>query len=205
MFNDIEKKVRLAKWIALGSFITSIILVIIGFSFSFAQIRNKDRHIYVIDRNRNIAFLATQTDILENRPVEYKAHIDLFHSLFFTLTADNDFIESQMKRAMYLVDETGVAQYNTLKESSFFNSIISSSAFLTIRADSIVLDYNTNHFIFYGKQRIERASNYVIRSLITEGYLQDVPRTENNPHGVLIRNWKTLTNKDLANVQKDNF
>jgi hypothetical protein len=44
-----------------------------------------------------------------------------------------------------------------------------------------------------------------IRSLITEGYLQDVPRTVNNPHGVLITNWKTIENKDISNEQKKIF
>jgi hypothetical protein len=44
-----------------------------------------------------------------------------------------------------------------------------------------------------------------MRSLITEGYLKDIPRSENNPHGLLITGWKTLENKDLENVQKNSF
>ena len=35
------------------------------------------------------------------------------------------------------------------------------------------------------------------RSIITTGYLENVPRTQNNPHGLLITNWRTLENKDL--------
>lgn len=35
------------------------------------------------------------------------------------------------------------------------------------------------------------------RSLITVGSIENVPRTRNNPHGLLITNWRTLENKDL--------
>ncbi|MEY2916394.1 MAG: conjugative transposon protein TraK, partial [Bacteroidota bacterium] len=63
----------------------------------------------------------------------------------------------------------------------------------------------TKKWIYMGKEKIERPSMITIRSLITEGYLQDVPRTINNPHGVLITNWKTIENKDISNEQKKVF
>ncbi|MEI6950248.1 conjugative transposon protein TraK [Paraflavisolibacter sp. H34] len=203
MIRDIEQKVQLAKLVSLGSFASAIILVIVSYLFFFSLIRQERKKIYVIDNG--VPLLARQTDVMENRPVEYRANVERFHSLFFTLAADNEFIQNQMKKAMYLVDESGVAQYNNLKESGYLNNIISSSAVLTLSTDSIVLDGGGHHFTYYGKQRIERPSNLVIRALVTEGFLEDVPRTENNPHGVLIRNWKTLKNKDLDHVEKNNF
>src|SRR5207253_1774442 len=102
----------------------------------------------------------------------------------------------------YLVDESGVAQYNNLKENGFFNSVLSSSSVITLHTDSISLDVSRQYFRFYGRLKIDRRSSTVIRSLVTEGYLKDIPRSDNNPHGVLILNWKTLENKDLENVQK---
>jgi hypothetical protein len=35
------------------------------------------------------------------------------------------------------------------------------------------------------------------RSIVTVGGIEGVPRTQNNPHGLLIVNWRTLENKDL--------
>ncbi len=110
-----------------------------------------------------------------------------------------------MKKAMYLVDESGASQYNDLKENGYFNSILSSSSVLTLQTDSIALDLARKYFRYYGKLRIERRSATVVRSLVTEGYLRDIPRSENNPHGVLITGWKTLENKDLEYVQKNNL
>lgn len=164
------------------------------------QLNNARKTIYILDKD--VPILAKQTDQQVNRPVEYKAHVDLFHSLYFTLTPDDKQIQYQMDKAMYLVDETGMQQYNNLKEKGYFNQIMASSAVLTIQTDSIYLDVPKRYFRFYGKQKIDRKSSTTVRSLVTEGYLQDIPRSVNNPHGVIIQNWKTLENKDLDYVTK---
>ena len=55
------------------------------------------------------------------------------------------------------------------------------------------------------RQRIERRSNILMRELVTAGQLKRVPRTENNPHGLLIVNWRTLLNKDIEQKTKINY
>jgi conjugative transposon TraK protein len=203
IIKNIEAKIRLATFVAIGSFVTSLIIVGITCYYAFRLVSNSQKSIYLLDNN--IPILARQTDIQMNRPAEYKADVDLFHSLFFSLTPDDKFMEYQMKKAMYLVDESGMQQYNDLKEKGFFNSILSSSSVLTLQTDSIALDMPNKYFRYYGKLKIDRRSSTVVRSLITEGYLKDIPRSDNNPHGVLITNWKTLENKDLQDVEKNTF
>ncbi len=198
---NIESKIKLATFISLGSFATSIIIAIVVSSFAYKQITNARQSIYILDNG--IPILAKQTNMMMNRPAEYKAAVDLFHNLFFNLTPDDKHIEYQMNKAMYFVDESGLLQYNNLKEKGYFNSILSSSSVLSVETDSIVL--NQNRFVFFGKQKIERRSATITRSLITEGILADIPRSDNNAHGVLITNWKTLENKDLSNVPKNTF
>ena len=44
--------------------------------------------------------------------------------IFFTLPPDDKYIRYTMEKAMYLVDETGLAQYNTLKEKGFYSNIL---------------------------------------------------------------------------------
>ena len=200
---NIEAKVRLATIIAIGSMVTGLAVCIISCTYAYKLVSNAYRHIYVLDNNT--AFQATQTDLQTNRPAQYRGTIDAFHSLFFSLTPDDKFIEYQMKRAMYLVDESGVQQYNNLKENGYFNSILSSSSVLTLQTDSIAVDMSRKYFRYYGKLKIDRRSTMVIRSLITEGHLKDIRPSDNNMNGVLITNWKTLENKDLENVQKTSF
>src|SRR5579872_631986 len=203
IIKNIEAKIRLATIISAGSLLAALFIVGINCYYAYRLVSNAQKNIYILDNN--IPILARQTDIQMNRPAEYRAHVDLFHSLFFSLTPDDKFMEYQLRKAMYLVDESGMQQYNDLKEKGFFNSILSSSSVLTLQTDSIALDMTKKYFRYYGKLKIDRKSSTVIRSLITEGYLKDIPRSDNNPHGVLITNWKTLENKDLQNVEKNTF
>jgi conjugative transposon TraK protein len=203
LIKNIEAKVRLATWVAFGSFVTAIILVIVVSAYASRQVADARKTIYIL--NNNVPLQASQTDVQMNRPAEYRADVDLFHALFFSLTPDDHYIEYQMKKAMYLIDQSGMEEYNNLKENGFFNSILSSSSVLTLQTDSIALDMPRRYFRYYGKLKIDRRSSTVVRSLVTEGYLKDIPRSDNNPHGVLIINWKTLENKDLSDVQKNTF
>jgi len=203
IIKNIEAKIRLATFIAAGSFLSAIIIALIACSYAYREVAAARKSIYILANN--IPVMASQADMQLNRPAEYRADVDLFHSLFFSLTPDDKYIEYQLKKAMYMVDQSGVEQYNNLKENGFFNSILSSSSVLTLQTDSIALDMPHRYFRYYGKLKIDRRSSTVIRSLITEGNLKDIPRSDNNPHGVLITNWKTLENKDLQNVQKSTF
>lgn len=200
----IEDKVRLVRAVMIVHAIAWVFIVGTVCFFNYKVGQNDRKSIYVLAHD--VPILARQTNIQDNRPAEYQADVELFHTLFFNLTPDNTFIQYQMKKAMFLVDESGVAQYNNLKESGFFNNILSSSAVITLQKDSIKIDMDTKHFTFYGKQRIERRSDILVRSLVTEGTLVDIPiRSDNNPHGVLITKWKTIENKDLVNNEKSNF
>ncbi|RZK42645.1 MAG: conjugative transposon protein TraK [Pedobacter sp.] len=200
---NIEAKIRLATFLVIGSLITSIIICVITTLYAYKQVLNARQSVYILAND--IPLLARQTDVQMNRPAEFKAHVDLFHSIFFSVTPDDKFIEYQMKRAMYLIDESGMAQLNNLKEKGYFTSILSSSSVLTLQTDSIFLDPSRRYFRYFGKLKIDRRSSTIMRSLITEGFLKDIPRSDNNPHGLLITGWKTIENKDLENVQKNTF
>lgn len=203
IIKNIESKIRLATFVSIGSLLLALLVSVVVSVYAYKQVASARKSIYILDNN--VPILAKQTDVQMNRPAEYKAHIDLFHSIFFSLTPDDRFIEYQMKRAMYLIDESGARQYNDLKEKGYFSSVLSSSSVLTLQTDSIILDLPHLYFRYYGRQKIDRRSVTVSRSLITEGYLKDIPRSENNPHGVLITGWKTIENKDIENVQKNSL
>lgn len=200
LVKNIEQKIKINRVTTIGCLVLSVIVVIAGFVFSYLQIRDARKSIYVLDNG--VPVLVKQTDLLMNRPVEYKAQIDLFHSLFFTLSADDDYIREQTKRALYLIDDSGMKEYMNLKEKGFYNQIISSNSVMTVKADSIRLDEQNLKFVYYGTQTINRKTQLIVRKLITEGFVKDIPRSPNNPHGVLIEKWKTLDNSDLSVKEK---
>ena len=118
---------------------------------------------------------------------------------------DSNNIKYTMEKAMYLIDESGLAQYNALKEKGFYGNIMGTSAVFSIFCDSIKFNKENMSFIYYGRQRIERRTSVLMRELVTEGFVKRVPRTENNPHGLLIVNWRTILNKDIDQKTKSNY
>ncbi len=203
IIKNLENKIRLAFTVSIGSFITSIIVIVVVLLFSFRLVTNERRNIYVLDND--VPILVKQTGLEVNLEVEAKSHVNLFHMLFFTLPPDDEFIKNNIEKAMYLVDETGLKQYNNLKEKGYYNTILASSATVTIVSDSVLIDLNTMRFEYYGVQRIERETSILKRQLITSGKLRQIPRTDNNPHGLLITDWKTELNKDIEYKTKRNF
>ncbi|PWB00267.1 conjugal transfer protein TraK [Duncaniella muris] len=124
-------------------------------------------------------------------------YIENFHQYFFNLPPDNDYIKWTVGKAMYMADGTALKQKQALDENGFYSDIISSSAVCTIICDSIQFDEHTRRFNYYGTQIIKRRTRDLKRSMLTTGSIENVPRTQNNPHGLMITNWRTLENKDL--------
>jgi len=200
VIKNLENKIKLVMIVSCV-FMAGCIIISLGSIFTAkGMVDDAQKKVYVLDGN--VPILVQRTTMDETLDVEAKSHVELFHHLFFTLAPDDKYINYTMEKAMYLVDETGVAQYNALKEKGFYNNIMGTSAVFSIFCDSIHFDKEKMTFTYYGRQRIERRTNILMRQLVTAGDLKRVPRTENNPHGLLITNWRTLLNKDLEQKNK---
>lgn len=201
LIKNLENRIKLVLIVSC-MFMLGCVVISLGCIFAAkGMIDDAHKKIYVLDSN-HIPIMVSQSDMGETLDVEAKSHVELFHHLFFTLAPDDKYIEYTMEKAMYLVDETGLAQYNALREKGFYNNIMGTSAVFSIFCDSIDFDKEKMSFTYYGRQRIERRTNILIRKLVTAGDLKRVPRTENNPHGLMIVNWRTLLNEDLEQKQK---
>lgn len=199
---DIEKKIKINKVVSISAIFFAAVIVIAGFFYSYKLVEDSRKSIYILDNG--VPILVKQTDELLNRPVEYKSQVELFHRLFFTLAPDDKYIKENVEKSLYLIDDTGKKEYTNLREKGFYNQLVSSSAMMTINADSIGVDLVQKKFIFFGRQVINRRSSMIIRKLITEGNFEDVARTPNNPHGVILKNWKILDNSEISNEAKYN-
>ncbi|MDE3744038.1 conjugative transposon protein TraK [Maribacter polysaccharolyticus] len=203
MIKNIENKIKITMLTSILSFVAAIIIALGAIYISYVNSQEERQKIYVLDNG--VPILIKRTQVQENRMVEYKSHINLFHHLFFTVPPDNDFIKKNIEQSMYLIDDSGLKEYNNLRERGFYNQILSSSAVLSIITDSVLVDPVTLNFNYYGKQRIDRKSSLIYRTLHTNGNLKEILRSENNPHGVLITDWRTVENKDIENKSKSNF
>ena len=195
LIKNIEQRIKINKIVSISTIFFACLIVIAGFFFSYKLIEDSKKSIYILDNG--VPVLAQQTDALINRPVEYKAQIELFHRLFFTLAPDDAYIKENINKSLYLIDDSGKKEYANLREKGFYNQIIASSSMVSIQTDSIKVNMENNNFLYFGKQMINRKSGVITRKLITEGYFKDIIRSPNNPHGVIIENWRILNNEDL--------
>ena len=169
---------------------------------SYQSSDNYKNHIYILANGKALeAYAAERKD---NIPVEARDHVKMFHHYFFSLDPDDKVIESNISKALYLADASAKQQYNDLKENSYYANIISGNISQEITIDSI--DINISQYPFYfrcqAREKIIRATTIVTRSLVTEGWLRNVARSDNNPHGFLIEKWRTLENKDIKTEQR---
>ena len=146
------------------------------------------------------ALEAYSADRKDNIPVEAKDHVKMFHHFFFTLDPDEKVIQSNINKALYLVDGSAKQQYDNLKENDYYSNVVSGNISQEIQMDSITIhtDAYPYYFRYKGVQRIIRPTTIVTRNLITEGYLRNVSRSDNNSHGFLIEKWRTLENNDIT-------
>ena len=203
VIKNLENKIKLVMIICCLFLLGCIIISVSSIVTAGMMVSDAQKKVYVLDGN--VPILVQRSSMEETLDVEAKSHVEMFHHFFFTLAPDDQYINTTMEKAMYLVDETGLAQYNALKEKGFYNNIMGTSAVFNIFCDSILFDKDKMSFTYYGRQRIERRTTILIRELVTAGELRRVPRTENNPHGLLIVNWRTLLNKDLEERHKSDY
>lgn len=165
---------------------------------SFTAIGHMQDRVYILANGK--ALEAYASDRKDNVPVEARDHVKTFHTLFFTLDPDDKVIKANITKALYLADDSAKRVYDDLKENGYYAGIISGNISQTISIDSVNISTNEYpyHFRCFGKQNIIRTTSIVNRSLVTQGILRNVSRSDNNPHGFLIERWTTLENKDLS-------
>ncbi|QGY47775.1 conjugative transposon protein TraK [Maribellus comscasis] len=203
---DIQRKFRFIVYVLV---LVSLSLMVVSsyiFHESVQLVELSKQKIYVLDNGKSL-LVALREDISENRDAEARDHVKRFHELFFTLEPDKTYIENNVREALYLADRSAMEQYEAFKENNLYNQVIASDISTTLQTDSIKLDFSSYpyRFTFIGKQKIVRKSNITIRSLRTSGYLRNISRTDNNPHGFLMENWRIDENQDLETIKRKSF
>ncbi len=170
-------------------------------SYSFAE--EQRQKIYVLDNGKSL-MMALSQDASINRPVEAREHIRRFHELFFTLAPDKDAIESNMKRAFAMADQSAYDYYKDLAEKGYYNRIIAGNVQQRIEMDSIECNFNEYPYAVktYARQFIIRSSNLTERSLVTSCILINSVRSDSNPQGFNIEKFSVLENKDINSVER---
>ncbi|WP_449388002.1 conjugative transposon protein TraK [Chryseobacterium lineare] len=178
-----------------------VVGVVVFKSYQFAE--EQRQKIYVLDNGKSL-MVALSQDMSINRPVEAREHVRRFHELFFTIAPDKDAIESNVKRAFNLADQSAFNYYKDLQEKGYYNRIISGNIQQRIEVDSVVANFDSYPYAVktYARQFIIRSSNLTIRNLITNCSLVNSVRSDSNPQGFTIEKFNVIENKDVETVER---
>jgi conjugative transposon TraK protein len=148
----------------------------------------------------NSAWSAVAAEKSAYLPMQLRGHVRAFHEAFFTLDPDDKVIHRNISRALYLADGSAKKVYDSLSVSGYYAGIMAGNISQRIIVDSVQLDLKSSpyHFHCYATLRIIRSTSQVAQSLVTQGDLREVDRSDNNLLGFLIENWNTLENKELS-------
>ncbi|WP_276875353.1 conjugative transposon protein TraK [Chryseobacterium joostei] len=194
------------KQIRLFTFVFAVLCfgvvgVVVFKSYQFAE--EQRQKIYVLDNGKSL-MVALSQDMSINRPVEAREHVRRFHELFFTIAPDKNAIESNVKRAFNLADQSAFNYYKDLQEKGYYNRIISGNIQQRIEVDSVVANFESYPYAVktYSRQFIIRSSNLTIRNLITSCSLVNSVRSDSNPQGFTIEKFNVLENRDVETVER---
>ncbi len=131
--------------------------------------------------------------------IEARDHIRNFHQYFFCLDPDEKLLENNLKRALYLADNSAKQAYDLLREKGYYAGLVAGNISQRLLIDSLQLQLKHEPFTFrcVATQHIIRSSGVNRRRLVTQGKLRRVARSEHNSHGLLIESWQTLEHTDL--------
>lgn len=194
---NIDEAFRQVKNFCLTVVAGCVLIVCFTLWQSISLVRGMQQKIYILANGK--ALEAFSSERKDNIPVEARDHVKTFHQYFFTLDPDDAAVQATISKALYLADGTAKRVYDDLKEKGYYAALISGNVNQTITVDSVVVDINEYPYRFrcFATQRIVRPTTITTRSLITDGALRSVSRSDNNPHGFLIEKWSTIENRDL--------
>lgn len=194
---NIDTAFKHIRLFSLALIIACVCIVCFTMYRSFQLITATQERIYILSNGK--ALEAWSAERKDNIPVEARDHVRMFHHYFFTLDPDDKVIQANITRALYMADASAKRQYDNLKENRYYTNIISGNISQEVYIDSIRVDIEQYPFYFrcYASQKLIRTTSIVTRNLVSEGYLRNVSRSDNNPHGFLIEKWTILENRDI--------
>jgi len=162
---------------------------------AFRAVPAAQNRIYILSNNTTLT--ATVGGRRENLGVEARGHVRLFHEAFFTIDPDEQNIAEHKRTWLYLADGSAKKLDDSLNVAGYYANMVAGNISQRIHIDSVQFNPGNMNFRCYATLSIIRSTSTATRSLVTEGSLREVERSDHNLQGFLIQDWRILENKDL--------
>ncbi|MDR0414025.1 MAG: conjugative transposon protein TraK [Prevotellaceae bacterium] len=200
---NIESAFKAIRWTMLAVVAACTLIAIYAVSSAHQMVAREREKIYVLDKGKSL-ILALSQDLQQNRPVEARDHVRMFHECFFTLSPDNEAINQNLRRALFLSDKSVYRYYTDLAESGYYKQLMSTNTRQYVFIDSMACDFESYPYsvVTYARQVIVRPSTTTIRHLVTTCELSNAVRSDNNPHGFIIERFNVKNNEDISTQRR---
>lgn len=203
ILRNIDNSIKTIKLISLIVILAAFIFSSYVYFKSMNIIEEGRNKVYVLSEG-NILELVRSRNLEDNIKAEIKNHISMFHEYYFNLDPEAVDIKRRVDIALNLIDDSGKLLESGRRESLYYHKMIEGGINTRIYIDSIQVSKNENRFSakIFAKQKLERSTKLVYKEFIAICGLREIGRTENNPHGLLIENYKIIENKTLYEKSK---
>lgn len=162
--------------------------------YTFVKVDELQSRIYVLDGGS--ALSARAQDASVSKQDEIKDHIMRFHELFFNIPPDISMVNRNLEKALALADRSAYTYFEDLKESGYYKRMTSAEAYQQVEIEDVTVDMNSYPYKakVKAKQWVVRKSNISLYSLTTTCTIENVPRSQANLHGLLLKNFSVTEN-----------
>ena len=199
-FQTIERQFKDVRKVCVLAIVLAAAVSCWAIYYGIHAAKAAERRIYLLSSGKVLEAVASERE--ENLGVEARDQVRMFHRLFFDLEPDDKLIRANIGQALYLADGSAKKLFDDLQEKGWIGGLVSGNISQEVRLDSIVVNLDTEPYAFrcVGVETLTRATSVTTRSLLTRGFLRNVQRSDNNPHGFLIERFEVVENKDLKTV-----
>lgn len=175
------------------------LLAVVAMSMLFlSHFRKANSQIYVLDQGRSL--IALQSEGAQTRDQEARAHVTMFHMLFFNNAPNDESIRMNIDRALKLCDRSANTYYSDLNDRGFYNRLIQGNIVEQIVVNKVEVDLGV-----YPYKAHVYAMHYFIHENSMEAFefestceLINVERSESNTNGFLMEKFMVIKNERVA-------
>lgn len=195
---DIPSSFRTAKLAIFTSLFITIFSCVCCLAWTYLQTTKFLNSVFVLNLQGESFSVkkATQYDLNKLRAPEMKHHIRMFHDKFWNIDQFN--YSRRINASLSLIGNSGKELYQTLKASGHFNKLRYRNLTQHLEVDSILLEYRERPYraVVFGKLSVFQSGNEFsdYKPFISKFDLNNVARTNDNPHGLLITKYSVQTN-----------
>ncbi len=188
---------------AISALVTAGLVAVASTGLAIMFVRENSSNIYILDRGT--AATASLGEADSQRELEVRDHVIRFHELMMNLSPSSDAIKTNIDRALTMSDRSAFNYWQDLSETGFYNRLVSANISQQFSLDSISTDMASYPYRseVFGKLYLIRESNITAYRIRTSCQLVDIGRSKDNPHGLMIEQFRVVSNDKIGTRKRN--